>query len=58
MEQIESKRREQTEHLNIVQACDGGLTINDRTNRPAPQLTPRTVEDLNKELNIDTGSTS
>lgn len=36
--QVDSKRREQAEHLNIVMACDGGLA---KQTRPAPSLTPR-----------------
>lgn len=36
--QVDSKRREQDEHLNIVQACADGLA---RQTRPAPTLTPR-----------------
>ncbi len=40
MAQVDSKRREQSEHLNIVEACEAGLGINDRAARPAPQLTP------------------
>ncbi len=38
MMQLDSKRREQGEHLNIVEACQGGLS---RTTRPAPKLVPK-----------------
>lgn len=41
--QIDSKRREQTEHLNIIEVCNGGLA---KQNRPAPQLTPKPEESV------------
>jgi hypothetical protein len=44
MAQVDSKRREQAEHLNIVDACTAGLKIADRSTRPAPVLAPH-VED-------------
>lgn len=44
MEMIDSKRREQAENLRIVEACVAGLAINNRINRPAPQLTPKPEE--------------
>lgn len=40
LEQVDSKRREQAEHLNVVDACDRGLDVRARASRPTPQLAP------------------
>ncbi len=44
LEQVDCKRREQAERLNVIDACMAGLGINDKTNRPAPTLTQRPPE--------------
>ena len=44
MAQIDAKRTEQTEHLRIVEACTAGLAINNRAQRPAPELTTRSED--------------
>lgn len=41
LEQVDSKRREQAEHLNILDACEGGMTVHAKANRPAPTITTR-----------------
>lgn len=47
MEQIESKRREQSEHMRIIDACQAGIGINDRSLRPAPQILEHEMEKAN-----------
>lgn len=43
MAQVDAKRQEQSEYLNIVLACDGGLGLVDKTNRPAPTFSPHSA---------------
>lgn len=52
MAQVEAKRREQGEHLNIADACRAGIQIADRSLRPAPQLTPRSAEPTALEAEV------
>lgn len=40
MAQVDGKRREQAEHLNIVDVCTAGLKIADKSTRPASVLAP------------------
>ncbi len=44
LEQVSAKQREQGEYLTIVDACTAGLGVADRSNRPAPTLSPHIAE--------------
>lgn len=50
MAQIDSKRREQAEHLKIAEACTAGIGINDRSLRPAPQILEHEMEKANDPI--------
>lgn len=41
MAQVDSKHREQSERLNIVDACRAGIELTGNANRHAPQITTR-----------------
>lgn len=55
--QVDVKRREQDERLNIVAACAAGIAINDKAQRPAPTLAPRPEDDPDF-VAVNTASTS